>query len=782
MSVRARRNSARGELLLCALALAALAAGASAWGWFARTDQTLYDAAMKLRGRPAPENIVIVAIDQLSLDRIGRWPWPRAVHGTLLERLAAARSGPVGLDLILAEPDRANPDGDAAFAAALQRIGRAVLPVFMELSPGGLPRRVLPAPAFVAAGAALGHVHAELDPDGIARSMFLLEGLGGQEYPNMALAMARLAGMTLADLPGERRERAPAGTAEPGSGHWLRDHWVHIAFLGPPGHFRRYSYVDVLLGKVGPQELAGKYVFVGATAAGLFDAYPTPVSGEGRSMPGVEIMANVLDGLQTGQFVRRVPAEVQALSSVLLTLCLMGSFLFLSPRGAAIASVLACLGVFAGAAALLAAAGWWFGPSAAIAGLITCFPVWSWRRLEATHRQMEEELERFAREPEVLASSSTIRQSDRMGDLMEQRIGQVRRATESLRDARRFVVDTLNGIPEGALVADARLRVVLANPQAGRLLGVPQGAVAGAMLPALLGPIAPAVVAPWETLIERAPLAFEARAPSGADLLVNIVPFQGEGGARRGLLVGMVDISALKQAQEARDETLRFVSHDLRSPLASIVALLDIEALAPASVPKDMHARIRRYVERCLSLSDDFVQLGRVESLDAAQFAPIDLVETLRDALENAGPLASAKRIALALDEAPAHAPARGVRDLVQRVFANLLGNAVKYSPEGTRVSCSVGAEASAWVVTVADQGQGIAPEALPRLFGRFDRLGADRRQGGPGGAGLGLAFVKSTIERHGATIDVTSEPGRGTQFVLRFPAAASEGGDGGQR
>src|SRR5471030_2968583 len=83
--------------------LTGLAAG---FGWFWRLDQTLYDAALVLRHRPAPDDIVIVAIDQQSLDQIGRWPWRRAVHATLLDRLTDAGVKGVAIDILLAEPDR----------------------------------------------------------------------------------------------------------------------------------------------------------------------------------------------------------------------------------------------------------------------------------------------------------------------------------------------------------------------------------------------------------------------------------------------------------------------------------------------------------------------------------------------------------------------------------------------------------------------------------------------------------------------------------------------------
>lgn len=109
--------------------LTGLAAG---FGWFWRLDQTLYDAALVLRHRPAPDDIVIVAIDQQSLDQIGRWPWRRAVHATLLDRLTDAGVKGVAFDILLTEPDRADPGGDEALARAIRRNGKAILPVIME--------------------------------------------------------------------------------------------------------------------------------------------------------------------------------------------------------------------------------------------------------------------------------------------------------------------------------------------------------------------------------------------------------------------------------------------------------------------------------------------------------------------------------------------------------------------------------------------------------------------------------------------------------------------------
>lgn len=765
------RRAAFREWLTCAVAVAGAAAMAAATGAFGRIDRTLYDAGMALLERPAPADIVIVSIDQASLDRIGRWPWRRAVHATLLDRLTAARPLAVGLDMLLTEPDRGDPAGDQALADAIRRNGRIVLPVFMELAHSGALRPLAPAAPFASAAAATGHVHVELDTDGVARSVFLREGMGAEGFPHMALALAELSGAARGkSLPGERRSGRHGPPQQDEQGRWLRDYWVHLGYLGPPGHFKRLSYVEVLLGKTDPAEIEGKYVIVGATAAGMLDVYPTPVSGNAESMPGPEIVATALDGLLRERFIRIVPPWASALAAALAVLALLVSYLRLPPRRALLASAAACGGALLFSWALLALYGWWLAPAATVAGLVSCYPVWSWRRLEAAQRQMEEELERFAREPEFLESPEGTQLSGRIGDLVEQRIDQVRRATARLRDARRFVGDTLNGMPEGALVADRSLRVVLANPQASKLLAVDPAALAGRALPEALAPIAPPSLQPWDTLLERAPVGFEAKHPAGHELLVKVVPFVDAEGARRGLLVSLVDISELREAERARERTLGFISHDLRSPLASIVALLDLEELAPDAAPKDMHVRIRRHVERSLSLSDDFVQLGRAEAVNAARFEPVDLRKVLDEAIDEIQPLAAKRNMSITLVEAPASAQAAGVRDVLVRVFINLLSNAVKYGREATPIECSIRRESDQVEAVVADHGEGIAPEELPRLFGRFERVGAEKRMG-PGGAGLGLAFVKSAVEKHGGTVEARSERGAGTRFIVRLPA-----------
>ena len=768
-----QRRSVLREWIGTVLAVTLLTGFAAGFGWFWRLDQTLYDAALGLRSRPAPEDILIVAIDQQSLDQIGRWPWRRAIHATVLERLTEAGVRGVAIDVLLAELDRADTAGDEALARAIRRNGKVVLPVIMEASQSGRPREVPPAPVFAEAAAALGHVHIELDADGISRSLYLREGLAGgaKHFPHLALAMNQVANASTVDpqLPGVRRD----GAGEAERGVWLRDYWVHIGFLGPPGHFRRVSYVDVLRGNVPREMLAGKLVLIGATAAGMMDSYPTPVSGYGRSMPGVEVSANVLAGLRGSGFIAIAPLPAQIAASALLVLLLLGSYLRLSSRHALLATALAMIGVFGAAFVALETSGWWFAPSAAVFGLLFCYPVWSWRRLEAAQRYMDEELLLAAREPELLPYAAPLARRSKdaaLSDELERRIDEVRRASARVRDMRRFVADTLDGLPEAALVVDVELRITLVNAQAASMIGRPATALGGRKLPEVLGPVLAQGAPQWNDLLTRAPLSFEARLTDKRDLFVAIVPFSGSEGERRGLLVSLVDVTVLKDAERKRDEYMRFLSHDLRSPLVSITAMLDLRELAPETEKGDFFAKIRRSVERSLSLAEDFVQLGRAESIDAARFAAVDLVDLLRASIDEAEVQARAKSIEVDLAFAPDTALSRGVRDVLFRVFINLLSNAIKYSPESTRIECSIEPDGDRWRCTFADQGYGVSAEDLPRLFDRFERLEAAKRKGEKG-AGLGLAFVKTAVEKHGGRIEVQSEPGRGSRFIVSLPA-----------
>lgn len=119
---------------------------------------------------------------------------------------------------------------------------------------------------------------------------------------------------------------------------------------------------------------------------------------------------------------------------------------------------------------------------------------------------------------------------------------------------------------------------------------------------------------------------------------------------------------------------------------------------------------------------------------------------------------------------------ALGDQTLLMRALCNLIDNAIKYSPADTRIDCGIEEDDGYWRISVRDQGRGIAAQDLDSLFEPFSRMAADTRKD-VGGAGLGLAFVRTVAQRHGGTAQVSSEPGRGSVFSLRLPMAPEHDG-----
>ncbi|HCF1181127.1 TPA: CHASE2 domain-containing protein [Pseudomonas aeruginosa] len=719
-------------------------------------NNLLYDRLRNLTPLAVDPRILVVAIDDRSLESLGRWPWPRSIHAELLDRLAAAGARSVLLDVIFSEPS-SNPDSDRQLARSLCRAGNVLLPLLRESVPryGEPPREIPPTAPLAGCAAGIGHINVEADSDGTMRSVYLREGPLGQPRP--LLAWQAFADAGAMPMPGLDDMRNLPG--------WQRDHAIRIPFIGADAGFPSVPYVSVLRGEVPDSLLRDRLVLVGATAPGLGDRYVTPLSASLGTTPGVEIQANILNGLLQQRTAVDLQPWLAALLSAAGVALLLGLMLFRSRH--ALLLTLACAALALGLSWALLLNGWWWSPLASLVGLLLAYLIWSWRRLNAVLAYFGWELARLDREPKVLPERASPPRAG--NDPLQNRIAALEQAVSRTRDSRRFMADGLEGLPVATLICDPQGQILLANRKARDLFG---GELRGAELrqrlaelghPSLAGGARPTL----ETLE-----AIEFRDHRERDLrldLARLLPVESE--TAIGWLVSLIDLSAERDAERQRATLLRFLSHDLRAPHSAILALLDVRP-AEDEAGQQVYRQIEQQVRRALGLTDAFVQLAKAES-DAYRFEACMFTMLAMDAADQLWPLAQQKDIDLRRDWDDEQEPMVWADPgLLTRALFNLLENAVKYSPAGTVVSLSIRLEGDWLSCRIVDQGKGIAVAELPRLFSQYQRFASAE---GSAGLGLGLAMVKTVIDRHGGRIGCQSQVGQGTTFEIRLPLLKGE-------
>jgi signal transduction histidine kinase len=240
--------------------------------------------------------------------------------------------------------------------------------------------------------------------------------------------------------------------------------------------------------------------------------------------------------------------------------------------------------------------------------------------------------------------------------------------------------------------------------------------------------------------------------------------------ARRRLVEKIEEGRRLQQALRAREDLLAVVAHDIRGPLGSVlIAARRIEHHGNGAAPPGAVQSIVRGVHRISRMVDDLLDLAR---LDAGNPLPIelavhDMVEIARRAAQELEPVAASSQLSLTC-ELPEVALARCDEQRVEQVLGNLIGNAIKFTPQGGSIRVAVKPAELEVHLTVRDTGAGIAPEVVPHIFERYRQADANRRRG----VGLGLSIVKAIVDAHGGRVWVNTAPGAGSTFHIALPSA----------
>jgi predicted signal transduction protein with EAL and GGDEF domain len=382
------KSKAVALLILAALVFAGSHPGIS--HFLQRLNHVLYDTILPLQSSSFSDDIVIVAIDDNSLQELGRWPWSRSIHAELINQLTRLKARAIGLDIIFSENQTNTSQADQRLAKALQDNQRTVLAVAPARQHGSeLITELLPIPLLASSAAGMGHVDVELDVDGLCRSTFLHGGLTNATWPSFALALLEISGNKTIDIPFDNLVDQPSSTG------WMRKHRILIPFTRADQP-KQYSYSDVVSGRIPETSIRDKFILVGATASGLGDAISTPGAFSHERMPGIVLNAQILNGLLQDTVIHDISGFQHALiSAFLIAIFVVG--VFLTPeRYSLITALSGVLITLLTSIVLLTQGQYWFAPIASAIAIILAWPLWTlWKinRSEMLRRRLQQQLD-----------------------------------------------------------------------------------------------------------------------------------------------------------------------------------------------------------------------------------------------------------------------------------------------------------------------------------------------------------------------------------------------------
>ncbi len=360
-----------------------------------------------------------------------------------------------------------------------------------------------------------------------------------------------------------------------------------------------------------------------------------------------------------------------------------------------------------------------------------------------------------------------------------------RRAARLAEEHQRRQVNALLGeLNEGVVIADPKGRIVMLNGAARSMLGAGDAELttvdalqawelrdpAGGPLPVEQRPLVRALrgesFADYETMVMR---------PDGEPLRLASTGtgVRDEKGSVALAIVMFRDVTAPRRVERQREEHLALVSHDLRTPLASVLLLVSTlkGSLAGKGVGEEgvkLAERAERGVWRMNTMLEELTESAKLEAqCDSGPRTACDLREIVADVVD-ALDEGAARRISIETD-GESRFPLLADPSRLERVVANLLTNALKYSADGTPVKARLARAGDDLVIEVADSGMGIAPESLARLFDRYYRTPAAKEHAS--GLGLGLYIARLIVEAHGGRIEVSSTIGEGSTFRVTLPS-----------
>ena len=337
-------------------------------------------------------------------------------------------------------------------------------------------------------------------------------------------------------------------------------------------------------------------------------------------------------------------------------------------------------------------------------------------------------------------------------------------------DERSNLATVLSNLTDGILMTDVEENILLVNPAAARLFNFDETKVIGhSLIEALHDYEIDEIVKKSINSGSEQNVQLES---SGRFLRLVAVPISP--GRSNATLVLFQDLTELRNLQTMRRELIGNISHDLRTPIAGIKAMVETlqdTALDDKKTAKDFLTRIDNEVNRLTQMVSEITELSRIESGRAElRKEPININLLIQDVITQINPLADSQHLIINTSLNTDLPIISADKDRIRQTLINLIHNATKFNHPGGKILISSNFNALFVIVSVSDTGIGISKGDLPHIFERFYKGDKSRTKGG---SGLGLAIAKHTIQAHGGNISVISEEGKGSTFSFTIPINA---------
>lgn len=732
-------------------------------GFFQSFDNYFYDLSFRIRGNiPSLRGIILIKIDDKTLERLGRWPIKRSNYTHLINKIADARV--ILFDIVMTEPT----EEDKGLGDVIKRQGNVLLPVLIGNN------QTVKYPSVPHIMRNTGHVHIEPDVDGIVRGVYHTLTLNNISLPSItSVAYEIISGMPF------KRQDIKQHSVRPGS--IVQSDKMKINYVGGHDSFDNISFIDVIQGLYPPSFFKGRIVFVGLTATGTFDILLTPFQKERRGMPGIEVQANILNTLILGNAIRDVPAWLRWLFTFIVSTGFFIFFMGITERWAAISGLIFLLSVIMISYLSLTRLNIWIAPAVYCIGIFLTFMIsyiYKFDDAVAMLGRAYKTLEPHLRWKGEKAGINNIREG-LTGVLTKRGINtQIQVLTDVGRQMsfeKELTERALMSDIHGVMLFDHDGNNMLINELARDIF---QGSnIDTYTLEGFIKSIHPHLLErpEPESVIEKicheqtnAVYTLALAEKEKRYYKVDFSSFNVEGAGY--ILIIVTDITRIKELELLKGHIISVVSHELKSPMTSIQGFSEILSKNLTGKMQNFAAIINRESERLVRFLNTFLDITRIEEgRQPVRITPVNLMEVVKEVASALKPIGDTNHISI-LTEIPDKIDNIMVdRDLTKQCIFNLVENAIKYSPPNRDVIIRLEETGDYERIDIIDHGYGIKEEDLGRIFDKFFRSTSDKTKNIKG-SGLGLTFVKEAVELQGGRLTLSSRYNEGSTFSIIFP------------